>query len=297
MITIGLLTYKRIDDIVSTINEFSNSKLNNIELIIVDNNEVSFEDQILSSITIPSGWSLKYEHDGMNKGVAGGRNVIFNKASGDIMIFLDDDVSIDNIDEVILKTQDYFKSDNNIGALSYKILDYKNKTVNRFEFPHKDKKKDKNKNFYTYYYIGAGHAISRKCFDTVGQYSENRGLYGMEEVEFSYNAINKGYKILYCSDIIIQHKRSPEGRFANEIVAYNAFHNKSLLAARHLKFRFFSTHLLAWSVLYFRKTKNIKNVLQVYKKAVNTRLKQYKEYKFSESFYVSCKKLEAWLWW
>ncbi|BDR33663.1 hypothetical protein PDY_07110 [Photobacterium damselae subsp. damselae] len=292
-ISVGILTYMRVDDIRNTISDLLSSNVDNIELIIVDNNQKSMKYDIFLNLNIPRSWSVIYDHDGINKGVAGGRNRIIELASSDNVIFLDDDVQIDDFQSIIDSCNTELNG--NVGILAFKILDIKTNTINKYEFPHKNKElMDCNKAFYTYYFVGAGHAISKKCLSSIGGYRYDLGLYGMEEVDLSYRAISNNYAIKYIPDIKIIHKRSPDGRFSNKTTMYNAFNNKIQIAARHLKFRYFVSHLFAWSFQYIRKTKSIDGVFFVLKNAVKAR---FSNDRFERNFYDYCCSVKAWLWW
>lgn len=295
MITIGLLTYSRNEDVIDTINILARTESRSIELIVVDNNLDSQENIIKSRINIPNNWSLIYHFDGTNKGVGQGRNVIFDIASNDIIIFLDDDVIINSLREIIDNTIREFHFNRQLAIVAYKILDDKTGEISDFEFPHKNKKLKNLKYFYTYYFIGAGHAIRRSLVSKTGFYCKGLGLYGMEEVELSYKVINEGGLIKYSSDSIIRHKRSPSGRITNRDVIYNSFHNKTMIAARHLKTRYYITHFLAWSFKFLLSTGEIKTVINVLVKSLKQHYSNNK--KFGSKFYDYCKKCNAWLWW
>jgi GT2 family glycosyltransferase len=300
MISIGVLTYKRNDDLIATLKTIveTSSNKDNIELIIVDNNLISAESDILSTIDLPTTWRCIYDHDGKNKGVAGGRNRIVELSTCEIIIFLDDDICDFDISDIIYKTNMSFFEEPLLGALAYKIIDAKTNNINDNEFPHKDKRKKEEKLFFSSYFIGAGHAIKRSCFDQVGGYPNDIGLYGMEEVDLSYRLISKGYCIKYNGDISITHKRSPSGRFDNNTIVYNAFYNKCLIATKYLKLKYFITHLIVWGGVYVIKTKNIKELARVYRFLIFTRgNRRARKHKFNDDFYRYCKKNKAWLWW
>lgn len=298
MISVGILTYKRVDDISSTISELIETGSEfPIELIIVDNNPLSMKEEIFDNVDFPEKWRLIYDCNGINKGVAGGRNRIVELATSDICIFLDDDITSINASLIVNEVENEFGNDSGLGAIAFKIVDSKTKNINFYEFPHKDKSKINKGDFYTTYFIGAGHAIRTSCFRSLGGYLDNHCMYGMEEVNLSYRLINKGYKIKYCSDISIVHKRSPDGRFSNSEVVYSSFLNKCMIAAKYMKFRYFITHMLAWSFQYIRKTNSIKRVLTTLFFIIKTRITISRQQQFGSVFYEYSKHCNAWLWW
>ena len=64
----------------------------------------------------------------------------------------------------------------------------------------------------------------------MGNFSNTLGPYGFEEIDVAFRLINAGYKIKYLHDCIIEHKKSPDGRFSNEMVNYYALVNRTILA-------------------------------------------------------------------
>ncbi len=62
-------------------------------------------------------------------------------------------------------------------------------------------------------FVGAGHAIRRAAWDACGGYDD--ALYFCwEEFDFCLRAIEQGWHIRYCGDIVVRHKVSAERRFA-----------------------------------------------------------------------------------
>ena len=68
-----------------------------------------------------------------------------------------------------------------------------------------------NEYFLATRFCGAGHAIKRKVFDSIGGYDASLFFY-WEEVDLSNKILNLGYTIAYDPDISIYHKLSPDSR-------------------------------------------------------------------------------------
>ncbi len=217
------------------------------EIIIIDNNssdgtETLFKNGKLSDLSI-----IKYFRLDKNMGVTGGRNYGIKKADGDILVFFDDDAllgSENTFENITYK----FKKDPQAGILAFKIMDHDTKTIRREEFPHTDKSLDPDKEFETTYFIGAGHAIKKRVFDKCGLYPADY-VYGMEELDLSFRAIDKGYRIIYFPEISVWHKKSTKGRSPDEMKWINTYRNRLAVSYKYLKHR----HLIVLSFIWFLK--------------------------------------------
>jgi GT2 family glycosyltransferase len=60
-------------------------------------------------------------------------------------------------------------------------------------------------------FVGAGHAIRRKVWDSVGGY-DGTLFFTWEEFDFAMRVIDAGWQLLHAGDIAIHHKLASEGR-------------------------------------------------------------------------------------
>ena len=258
MISILMITYGRDRELFETLKDINRYGIKEkIELIILDNNENNKLQKKIEEIVDNENITLSYYNDGFNYGVALGRNFIIKKAKGDILITLDDDIEIESIDKIILKVKNYFR-DLSIGAIAFNIKNYETRCSLSYEIPHGNKTLDFSKNLYTYYFIGAGHAIKKEVFNKVGYYPDDLGKYGGEERDLSFRII-KYYKILYASDIIIYHKRALNGRMPQKEENYFRYRNQLIVLNRYLPFVYRWTSNFMWSMWYLLKKKGSLN--------------------------------------
>lgn len=263
--SILIITYGREKELYETLKDISDYTEKDLELLILDNNIDNFRQKKINEIFENSLIKLKYYHDGINYGVALGRNYIIEKAEGDILITLDDDVEIKNINSLINKIEDYFKKYSDVGCLAFNIKNYYTRIALRHEIPHGNKKLDFTKDLETYYFIGAGHAIRKKVYEECGLYPHDLGKYGGEEEDLSYRIIEK-YKILYCAELEIYHKVSPNGRMKKEEEEYYRYRNKLIVRSRYLLQRYQISNYLIWSLYYLlKKNGKLKEIIEVFK--------------------------------
>ncbi|MGL5231368.1 MAG: glycosyltransferase family 2 protein [Cetobacterium sp.] len=259
--SILIITYGREKELFETLIDISKYKKNDLEVLLLDNNLDSSRKEKIEQIFKNSSINFDYYHDGKNYGVALGRNYLIEKASGDILITLDDDIQIENINELVEKTEKYFNADSEIGCLAFNIKNYYTREALKHEIPHGNKKLDFSKNLETYYYIGAGHAIKKEVYKNCGVYPDDLGKYGGEESDLSFRIIQK-YKILYTSDIKIFHKVSIDGRMKKEDEEYLRYRNKLRVCKKYLPNKYYYMNFVIWTIYYLIKNRNVKNIIK-----------------------------------
>jgi GT2 family glycosyltransferase len=119
------------------------------------------------------------------------------------------------------------------------------------------------------YYVGAGHAISKKVFEKCGVYPEDY-FYGKEELDLSLRAINNDFKLVYNPSIEIFHKQSPKGRQKNDEKWTQVYRNRLIISYKYypLVYKLISNTL--WFIKILLITRSIKipiNAIKRYKKA------------------------------
>jgi len=150
-----LLTYSRDDRILETL--YACTKLvgiEEVEVILVDNNEDSIDrSDMLSAFVLK-----KYIKLNKNLGVAGGRNSGAIAASGEVVVFLDDDATILNLN-CFWRLKEHFKIPD-IGVVAFRSLNKTGDDIDS-EFPHENKNRVRHLPFFTNRYIGVAHAIRK----------------------------------------------------------------------------------------------------------------------------------------
>jgi len=229
-----------------------------IEDIVVLNNSSTrsytiVENFIKSNDHIP----FKYINAPSNLGVARGRNLAAAMAKGDIMVFVDDDIIIEDkniLPKIITSFSPHTPIDREIGVSCFKVLYYSNRQMQQTAFPHKNFNKHKdNTSLFTSYYIGCAHAFRKKVWDACGNYPEDF-FYGMEEYDLGYRVLDKGYAIQYDASVVMLHKESPLGRKTKSEKQKMLWVNKSKVAWRFLPKQYFYSTAILWSGEYLIKS-------------------------------------------
>ena len=265
MNSILIITYGREQELLDTLKCFQNYKGKLLEVLILDNNQKDFLKNKVFRILKNPNISIRYFNDGKNYGVALGRNYLIEKARGNILITLDDDIEIEeNINIFISKIEKYFSNNQNIGCLAFNIINYYSRKPLRHEIPHGNKKLDFNRNLETYYFIGAGHAIKKEVYDKIGLYPKDLGKYGGEERDLSFRILEKDYEILYTANVKIYHKVSPNGRLKEE--NFNRYRNQLIVLNRYMPKMYRVSSNIIWTLFYLLKRKiKVKDVKIVFR--------------------------------
>ena len=128
-----------------------------------------------------------------NLGVAKGRNAGFKKTDREFSVYLDDDSLMDL--KALEAVPPLFDKSPEIGILAFKVV---HGTTGALQNPHGDKMCLVG-NFH-----GAGHAIRRSVFETIG-YLDETCIFGGEELEFSMRACGKNIQTIYTPEIVVYH--------------------------------------------------------------------------------------------
>lgn len=207
-ISIIILNFNRKDEVLFTISRIYdlNKSYDSYEIILVDQNSTDG-----SSIAISESFpEVNLFCSDTNLGVAGGRNKGAELANGEILIFLDDDAHFQTSD-ALLKVQNIFDFDQQIGVIGFKIYDV-HQQIRDWQY-HFMSRKHAGRAFYTQQYVGCGHAIRACLFEKLAGYSTELFFWG-EEIEFCLKIYrDTNYKVLYWPEIEVVHRVSPISRY------------------------------------------------------------------------------------
>jgi GT2 family glycosyltransferase len=201
------------------------------------------------------GATIRWLRSETRLGVAGGRNLLISKASGDIVVFIDDDAVFEDagaLDGVVR----HFSANPSLGTVAFKIVVLENGRLDlKVPFSRRARKKNprlSEEPTLVSYYLGGGHAIRKEVFSRCGLYQEDL-IFGGEELDLAYRQVQQGYKLLYAPEILVHH--FPEkpviqagGEARSEL--YYTLRNRIWLAYKYLPMPYLATYVGVWT-LYF----------------------------------------------
>lgn len=257
--TTVVITYRRDDALRQTLARLGELLANSPdhEVVLVDNNEDDFDR---SGLLVGFAYSAYVRSNG-NIGVAGGRNLGAAAASGEVLIFIDDDALILGNPGFHDEVFRLFNRDTGLGAVAFRSHLRELGVSDPIEFPHTDKSLPRDRPFETFRFIGVGHAIRASAFEEVGPYFDSF-FYGMEEFELCFRLMDKGWTIRYEPEFAVMHMKLPSGRLPSTTVARRMYANKLCLAWMHLPMREFLLCAGAWAVKTTLDTRNPLTVLR-----------------------------------
>ncbi len=186
------------------------------EVIIVDDGSTDNTSIILNSL--PESDLFKVINHSENCGLAAARNTGIKNAKGDILIFLDSDMEVE--EDFIEKHVSFHRKKSVIGVLGSIIPDIENPYDKYQRYLYESKrgaaKFDINKPIPFNAFIFNNTSIKKIAFEKVGLFDENIKMYGGEDTEFSYRVWNYYPEGLYCDPSIVvihHHYRTIEKTF------------------------------------------------------------------------------------
>jgi len=239
-----VICYNRRRDVEICVRSILDQDYPNYEIIVIDNNSKDDTEEAFSGELGQT--PVRFFRMPENYGVSGGRNEAIARATGDILITIDDDAKLLDKDTT-QRVVDKLLSDPTIGALGFKIEDRDTGRPQRAYFPSRDKSRDPDIGFETTWIIGAGHAIPRHVYDTVGVYRDYRP-YGSEEFDLSLRILDNGYRIEYFPDARVRHAPATTGRIQSDLrLSALKFKHRMKAATLNLPWIAVLTHIAVWS--------------------------------------------------
>lgn len=237
-VSIVVLTFNRPQEIRRNVTELLEIRYENIELIVVDNNSEEsvaalFEDEPRVNV-------LTMEK---NIGV-GARNHGLRKATGELVITLDDDV-FGMQDESIHRIIKLFREEPFLGAVNFKVIDdVTEEQINWIH--HREMEKFSEVSFHTYEISEGAAAFRFNALRETDLYPEYYFI-SHEGPDLAYQLIKASYNVIYHPCITVRHSHAVAGR-KNWRRYYYDTRNSLWLVYRHLPATMAIKYLfIAWS--------------------------------------------------
>jgi len=219
------------------------------EIVVVDNGSADGTVEMVRE-NFPAASVLVHP---VNRGAPAARNAAARTARGEILVFLDDDTRVED-PRFLERVRKLFETEREAAVVAFRILDPATRKPRRFEIPHRRKDRFEEP-CETSTFISAGCAVRRNVYETVGGMDESL-TYGFEELDFSYRAIARGFRIFYRPDLWILHSFSPTARSRGRRIYY-LYRNKIRISARYLPWRMFVVQLGVWSGYFLKEALRI----------------------------------------
>jgi GT2 family glycosyltransferase len=261
-LSIIIASYNRAESLLKFLRELSHQVVPDgvtWEAVIVDNNSTDGTKSAIAPLIEENPQRNRYLLES-RQGKSIALNTGLRAASGDVMVFSDDDCIPDP--KWLATIAQEFTSDPSLGALGGRVelFDKQDKTVTIRTCMERTLISSSDQLFSLL--IGANMAIHRRVFEAVGQFDPFLGPGSrigavMEDLDILYRIFRGKFKILYSPDILVYHNH---GRTTEEqlqalnhkyVVGRGAFYCKHILGGdlNVLKMAYWETSSLAKSLL------------------------------------------------
>lgn len=227
----------------------------NFEVLILDDGSDSCD--VCDLIQELMNSRVRYFRAPQPLGVAGGRNWLMELAKGDVFCVIDDDAYFDS-PYALTKIAEVLSRNPDIGIIAVKVVDHRGGKIGLLVpfskwtlFRHPDLI---DREVDVSYFLGTCHAIRRKVIEICGPYQPDL-VYGEEELDLSYRAVQNDFRIRYIPDVIVHHYshasvvQSPGSMRHPEL--YYHTRNRILIASKYLPYRYLIFYLAFWTLRYF----------------------------------------------
>lgn len=191
---------------------------------------------------------VEFLRSDVNLGVARGRNLLAARATGDVIVFLDDDATFASptAPEDIRAS---FERDERTVAVAFRV-ERADGHVESSEFPFRGAPRAQPPCECSYF-VGCGVAIRRDAFLVAGGFDDRYG-YSTEELDLSFSLLRDGGRLRYEPAITVVHRPSPRGRTPAPNIPGLRLRNRLLLVRRHLPMGVAVVHAAAWGLRTLR---------------------------------------------
>jgi GT2 family glycosyltransferase len=201
-----------------------------------------------STPPLPAPPAVEFLRSEENLGVALGRNLLAGQATGDVIVFLDDDATFASrtaVDDI----RAAFGRDESTVAVAFRV-ERADGHVESSEFPFRGAPRPLPRCECSYF-VGCGVAIRRDAFLAAGGFDDRYG-YSTEELDLSFSLLHNGGVLRYEPAITVVHRPSPRGRAPAPNIPALRLRNRLLLARRHLPAGVAVVHAAAWGLRTLR---------------------------------------------
>ncbi len=243
-IIVSVSSLKRMTEITNLAENLQKQTYTNIEIVLVKNGidgHLPIEDLRETSVV----------RSDTNRGVAGGRNLGISKASGEYVVFIDDDADFSS-DNALSDIAELFDRYPDVSAFTFAIsncsLNDSNTDYDHGGYPFRRGKAVKRERECSYFFGGAS-AFRREVFEIIGFLPEEY-FFGCEELDYSFMMMEKNMKIIFSPSVTINHYLS-ENEEREKQRSYYLIRNRITLVFKYLPLRYAFCHSFLWTIFVF----------------------------------------------
>ena len=219
-VSVVILNWNRPSDTIQAADAVLAQDYPHFDLILWDNASSDDSKQVLET-HYRNHPKVRLFFADANYGVAGGRNRAFQKTTGELVIFLDNDVII-TCPQAISRIVERMRPEQDLGAISFEVTRTDGHLMWPFSRPATEWR---TREFETIRVDGGAFVVRRNVFEAVGGFAEHFSPYGAEDQHFAFRVISAGYRIVYFPTVNVIHAFSMRGRTSEQF----AMHMRNML--------------------------------------------------------------------
>ena len=219
MLSIVYITMNRSQELIRSILSCEEHISIEHEYVIVDNGSTDSTEQDIANLD--KALNIRYYKQEKNLGVAGGRNLGYRLAAGDVCYFIDDDAVVSTEGLILDEAYETILRDEELFAMSTNCFDT---AKNCYVVGGFRRGEPFGKMGYVKGFTGFSHFIAKHRISWDGLYPDNI-IYGSEELYFALSTFREGKKILYFEPMCITHMPSQSTRKSPYWQKKNAYIN------------------------------------------------------------------------
>ena len=219
------------------------------EVIVLDDASDTVDvAAVVRASAVKNSRTLRSDH---RRGVAAGRNLLMQEATGELFFVLDDDAWLPD-PRTIEKLHAFCEQHSDAAIVAARIVDHRGaRTATLTPFPASAVRRHPqlaDQPRRVSYFLGGAHAVRRSTYDRAGAYDQGF-VFGEEELELSYRVVQAGMEIWYAPDVEVHHQSMPSVvRTADGGASEALYHtrNRLIIAKRFLPLRYWPSYLGVW---------------------------------------------------
>jgi len=236
-VSVIIITWNRRDELLVTLRAMERQTVPH-ELIVVDNGSTDGTGEAVLAAH-PGARVVTLPH---NTGVSIGRNRGIEAATHELLVFLDDDATFADA-TALQRVIDRFAETPGLGILATNICQAATGEPESAAIPRRDKR-TMDTDYEAAYFAGGGFALRRELFERIGMFPEDI-LYGGEEMDLSWRALDAGFVITWAHDLVVLHRLSPLARPGGRWIRANMC-NRLRLPIKFLPWHCVATYAAVW---------------------------------------------------
>lgn len=179
-----------------------------------------------------------------NVGVTAGRNRLASVATGEVLVFLDDDAMFRT--PAVERLRAAFDADSTLGAIAFRVHRAGDDHISS-EHPFRGSGPQSARAMAApcAYFVGCGYAMRRVAHVEAGGY-DDRFFYSTEEVDLSFRLLRDGWHLRYEPAIEVEHRPSSRGRGGASSVPGWRLRNRLFVVRAHLPLPIALLHAFVW---------------------------------------------------